>query len=96
VSTEVEIAFAGKLSALEYVLEVMMDNELAFIPQESAERFRTDLLDRPGYIPRGPVDVELLPLLEATTSAELESFLGKVAAREADMRRQVEADGAAE
>lgn len=88
--TEIEIAFAGKLSALEYVLEVMMANELASIPENAAERLRSDLLERPGYLRRGPVDVNLLQRLQAATRAELEGFLAKVAAREAEIRRQAE------
>lgn len=92
--TEIEIAFAGKLSALEYVLEVMLANDLASIPENAADRFRSDLLERQGYIRRGPVDVDLLQRLQAATHAELESFLGKVAAREADIRRQAGTDAA--
>lgn len=92
--TEIEIAFAGKLSALEYVLEVMLANELASIPENAADRFRWDLLERRGYIRRGPVDVDLLQRLQAATRAELEGFLGKVAAREAEIRRQTDTGGA--
>jgi hypothetical protein len=84
--TDFEIQVSGRISALEFVLEVMLANELAKYPEDVGEQVRADLVARPGYIRRGPVDVAELQAIEAETKAVLEHFCEKVATREAEIR----------
>lgn len=84
--TEFELAVAGRLSALEFVLEVMMANHLSFMHEDDSETFKADLMARESYIKRGPIDVTIMQLLEEETSKSLEGFLAKVSEREEQLR----------
>jgi hypothetical protein len=81
-----QIQVAGRLSALEFVLEVMMANTLADLDEATSNQVKRDLVSRPGYIQRGPVDAELVQAIQSETTAVLERFVEKVASREAEIR----------
>lgn len=83
---EFELAVAGRLSALEYVLEVLMANQLAFMPPQDSEAFKQALATREGYIKRGPIDVDVMQLLAVETAKCLQGFLAKVSEREEQLR----------
>ena len=87
--TETEIQIFGRLSAIEYVLEVMLANELANQDSESTAAFKSDLVAKQGYIRRGPVSIDLLQAIEAETKASLENFVRKVDERERDIRARI-------
>ena len=77
-----------KLTMLEYMLEVIMANNLAFTPEERSERFKQDLLSHELKLPprSGPVDVEDLAAFQGLVRADLENFFRKVSGREASIR----------
>lgn len=83
---EFELAVAGRLSALEYVLEVLMANEMAFMPPQDSEAFKQALAAREPYIKRGPMDVEVMQLIAEETAKCLQGFLAKVSEREEQLR----------
>jgi hypothetical protein len=84
-----EAQLFGKLSSLEFVIEVMLANELANLPQNVSDEFKAEILDRPGYIQKGPVDVDDLEAIGAETKASLENLIAKVARREQDIRARI-------
>ena len=84
---EFQIAVAGRFSALEFVLEVLMANNLATMDRQSSEHFKSEMLDREGYITHGPIDVDDLQAIAEETQAVLRAFLAKVSNREEDVRR---------
>jgi len=88
--TDLDVQVAGRLSALEYVLEVLLANELAFQPEDATEAFKQDLLARPGYIKRGPVDADRLALIEVECATVLGNFVDKVSSREAEIRSRLD------
>lgn len=87
--TEFEVQVAARFTALEFVLEVMIANQLAFMPAEASEDFKQALLDRQAYISRGPVDVNVMQAISAASEQVLQNFVTKVADREADIRDQL-------
>jgi len=78
----------SRISALEFVLEVMLANQLAGMSEEVSERFKRDLVSRPSHLPprSGPVDAEVFQELERRTTADLENFSRKVGKREEEIR----------
>ena len=84
--TNFEIDVMGKLSAIEFVLEVVLANELAQQPERSSEQLKRDMMDREGYIRKGPVDVAHLEKIRAAFSDSLANFLNKVTERESEIR----------
>ncbi len=83
-----------KLTMLEYMLEVTMANNLAFVPEERSAQFKADLLSRDVKLPArsGPVDVDELAAFQALVRADLENFFRKVSRREADIREVLAAE----
>lgn len=81
-----EAAICGKLSALEFVLEVMLANELADYPESMSKEFLDELVSRPGYISHGPVDADDLNSIKAECQVSLENFAAKVAKRSRGLR----------
>lgn len=77
-----------KLTLLEYMLEVVVANNLAMVPEERSEQFKEDLLAHDVKLPprSGPVDVENLSAFQGLVRADLENFFRKVSAREASIR----------
>jgi hypothetical protein len=84
--SQFEIEVSGRISALEYVLECMLANELSFQPPEHTAKFKEDMLGRPGYIKSGPVDVDQMQAIAAALHTSLEYFLQKVTKREDEIR----------
>ena len=77
-----------RLTMLEYMLEVVVANNLAFVPEERSEQFKDDLLSRPMQLPHGsgPVDVADLAAFQGLVRADLENFFRKVSSRESGIR----------
>lgn len=77
-----------RLTMLEFMLEVVVANNLAFVPEDRSEQFKEDLLSRPMQLPpgSGPVDVEALEAFQGLVRADLENFFRKVSARESGIR----------
>lgn len=86
--TDFEVQLAGRLSAIEYVLEVLMANELSFQAKEYSDQFKRELAKRPGRGPARPVDAALLSRVAAETEEALTRFLERVDRREAELRNQ--------
>jgi len=85
-----EIQVAGKLSALEFVLEVMMANELVRLHPDQSDTFKSDMMDRKGFIKNGPIDAEVMQQISRSLSENLQNFLDKVTKREADIRSKLD------
>ncbi|MGN6496602.1 MAG: hypothetical protein ACTHK5_04580 [Tsuneonella sp.] len=83
------IQVAGRFTALEFVLEVMLANNLAHMPEEVSEQFKSDLVSRPGYIKRGPMDADAMQAIQAECTAVLARFVEKVSEREAELREKL-------
>lgn len=83
-----------KLTMLEYMLEVVVANNLAPAPEERSEQFKQDLLARQMQLPpkSGPVDVEDLAAFQGLVRADLENFFRKVSARESSIREVLAAE----
>ena len=86
---ETEIAIAGRLSALEFVLEVMLANNLATLTKADADAFLADLVSRAPYLRKGPVDQEVLAAIVGEMQAVLHGFAGKVADRSDEIRQRM-------
>lgn len=84
-----EIDMAGKLSAISFVLEVMLANEMARWPEEDAANFRQDLISLNGQIARGPIDAGVVQAIQSAMAEHLAAFLQNVARREAMIRAQI-------
>ena len=63
--TEVELEMSARMSALEYVLEVLIANELAYQPREGTALLKKDLLSRQSWFRSELVDAEHLHALQA-------------------------------
>lgn len=87
--TDFEIQVCGRLTALEFVLEVLLANELAFQPEDASEAFKNDLISRPAHIKKGPVDVDVLQAIQRQAKDGLENFVRKVSEREAELRTRL-------
>ena len=83
-----------KLTMIEYMLDVVMANNLAFVPEERSERFKQDLLSHDVKLPprSGPVDVAELAAFQGLVRADLENFFRKVSARESSIREVLGAE----
>ena len=88
--TDTEYEIFGHLSALEFVIEIMLANELAAIPSSASDAFKADVIGKAGYISKGPVDVEVMEKIAAHTSERLQKLIAKVAEREAQIRSKVQ------
>lgn len=86
--TEAPLEVYSRISALEFVLEVMLANQLASWPEEISAKFKHDLSSRPARLPprSGPMDAEFFQEMERRTTADLENFARKVADREREIR----------
>jgi hypothetical protein len=86
--SEAPLEVYSRISALEFVLEVMLANKLAGLSKQVSEKFKSDLVLRPGHLPprSGPVDADVFQDLERRITADLENFARKVAAREDEIR----------
>jgi hypothetical protein len=82
-----QIQVAGRLTALEFVLEVLLANNLAFMDEAASEQFKADLVSRKSYLRRGPVDADLMQAIDAETDTVMGRFVEKVADREAEIRQ---------
>jgi septum formation inhibitor MinC len=89
VTSSTDVQVYAKLSALEFVLEVLLANELAHQPAEDTELFKQALVDAPGHIRSGPVDVDLVQAVQAETKVQLERFVEKLSKREAELRERI-------
>ncbi|QIK79092.1 hypothetical protein G7077_09485 [Sphingomonas piscis] len=89
---EYQIQVAGRLTALGFVLEVLLANELAAQPVEHTEVFKQELLSGARFIQAKPQSVIALRAIQAEAASVLERFVEKVREREADIRRQREGD----
>ena len=78
----------SRIAALEFVLEVMLANDLAGQPPSESAVFKRDLVSREARLPprSGPLDVAFLHILRQQIKTDLEAFLQKVAARESEIR----------
>ena len=88
--TPLEVRMAGRIMALEFVIEVMLANQLAGTPRDLSASFKRDMLDHPPYAPLQPVDPELLESIRPGMHVSLDNLLRKVSDREADIREQIE------
>jgi hypothetical protein len=88
--TPLEIRMAGRIMALEFVIEVMLANQLAGMPETMSASFKQDMLEHPPYAPIAQVDPELLGSIRRDMRACLENLLRKVNDREADIRQQID------
>ena len=86
--TEAPLEVYSRISALEFVLEVMLANQLAGMPEKISTKFKDDLSSRPARLPprSGPMDAELFQEMERRTTADLQNFARKVADREQEIR----------
>ena len=77
-----------RLMAHECLIEVMLANNLALIPKERSEAFKSDLAEKPMRLPprSGPIDVQELQALEAAMKADVQDILRKISEREANIR----------
>lgn len=77
-----------KLTMYEYLLEVMLANNLAVLDEDRAAQFKSDVLGRPLKLPprSGPVDVDEIQAFQSLLRGEMENFLRKVSDREANLR----------
>ena len=78
----------SRLTMYDFVLEVMLANELAVISVKESQEFKSDLLSSQVQPTRhsGSVDLQVLKALNEMLRADLSNFLEKVAAREQDIR----------
>jgi hypothetical protein len=79
---------AGYLAAVEYVLEVMLANELSFQDFEASANFKCMLRCRPARLFKGPMPVEELQAVEASATAALDRILQRVSEREDQIRTE--------
>lgn len=86
--SETEVQVFGRISAIEFVLEVMLANELASQDPADTEKFKADLVSKPGYLRRGPISASLVQALDREVKSSLENFVQKVSDREADIRER--------
>ena len=90
----------ARISALEFVLVIILANELAMQSLESSESFKAHLLSREPTLPSpsGPIDAEMVQAMATMMRHDLERFVHKVSAREADIRKALapRADSATE
>ena len=84
--TEFEINTVARFAALEFILEIMLANELSLMSPDESDAFRNDVVARPGYIRRGPVDADELQKVAEATTEVLSNFVKKVASREQNIR----------
>jgi hypothetical protein len=80
----------SRLTMIEFVLEVMLANELARISPDQSEGFKKDLMDIRSKLPpkSGPMAVSDLDEINRLTNIDMENFCRKVSAREDDFRAQ--------
>jgi hypothetical protein len=83
---EFEIAVAGRFSALEFILEVLTANHLAFTDPATSAAFKADLVNREGRLRAGLMDASDMQKIAAETQRALENFVDKVTEREAELR----------
>jgi hypothetical protein len=86
---EREALICGKLTALEFVVEVMLANQMAHLTKDHSDRFLADLVSRTSYIRRGVVDVDDLQAIEAASNATLQNLAMKVSERAEEIRKHV-------
>ena len=90
----------SRISALEFVLVVILANELAMRSLESSESFKAHLLSREPALPSpsGPIDAEIVQAMATMMRHDIERFVRKVSAREGDIREALahRADSATE
>ncbi len=85
---DVPLKFDSRISALEFILEVLVANELARMPEKDSAKFKVYISSHPASLPprSGPVDVEVFQEMERQVTADLENFARKVATRERVIR----------
>ena len=85
---DVPLKVYSRISALEFILEVLVANELARMPEKDSAKFRADLSSRPASLPprSGPMDAEVFQEMERQVTADLENFARKAATREREIR----------
>ena len=86
-----ELKIYARISALEFVLVMVLANDLAMRSPESSERFKALLLSREPALPSrpGPLDAEIVQAVATMTRHDIDSFVRKVSAREADIRAKI-------
>ncbi len=93
--TDIEEAFA-RLSMLEFVLEVVMANQLVGVSQAASDEAKTDLVEtmKRAYGPlTGDLDTAKRVAVISQRSVEMaERFVQKLAQREAEIRAQTSRD----
>lgn len=84
-----------RLTMYEYMLEVVVANNLSLVPEERSEQFKQDLLARDMRLPpqSGPVDVDDLAAFQGLVMADLENFFRKVSSRETSIREALAQEG---
>lgn len=84
-----EVQVAGRVVALEFVLELMLANGLAVQPLEKSEAFRERLRSEKAYMRQVTFDPEQSEAIAAEAKAFMQRFVEKVARREAEFRRRI-------
>ncbi|MDQ7019814.1 MAG: hypothetical protein Q9M33_11695, partial [Robiginitomaculum sp.] len=80
---------AGRLSAIEFLIEIILANESASWSDDDFNAFWVDALSKNAQLPpkSGPVSVELLQHLGDMTQTSLQRFHHRVAERRASIIR---------
>lgn len=87
-----EINLAGRLCALEYVIEVMLANQMALLSHGDAEGFFREVINQHGSIRGGPIDADDVTSMEKAAADALQALLGKAEARAYEIRAKSAAD----
>jgi hypothetical protein len=79
----------SRISALEFVLVIILANDLAMRSLENSERFKAHLLSRAPALPSPsePIDAEIVQAMATMMRHDIERFVRKVSAREAEIRK---------
>jgi hypothetical protein len=85
---EPELKVYARISALEFISVMVLANDLAMRSPKSSESFKAHLLSREPALPSGsgPLDAEVVQAVATMMRHDIDSFVRKVSAREADIR----------
>lgn len=93
--TEMECQILGEITAIRYVLQELLGNDLAYRPVEHAADFKAGLLRRPARLPSGsPMEAVELQQLQLATRSALEQMVQRIGEIEADRRAKISAGAA--
>lgn len=87
--TDFEVQVAGRVVALEFVLEVMLANGLAIQPPERTEAFKNGLASEKAFMRQNPFDAHEAQAVEAEARAVMQRFVENVDKREANFRKHL-------